>query len=84
MQMSEQRGAIESAKDLYRVRETEKNREREDDEGVLERLSDLSACAHDPPPSAYWRESLARESLTRARVERDHLNVLRQGASRDR
>ena len=61
MEMREQRVAIERTEELRRVRKTEKRREREDDEAVLERLGDLSACA--PRCSSHVRclhESLLR------------------------
>src|SRR5207237_4348047 len=78
MEMREQRVPIERAEELRRVRETEKRREREDDEAVLERLGDLSACAHYP---SLLRVLARRVGLARAGVERDDLHVLGQRAA---
>src|SRR6185503_14161283 len=81
VKVREKRVAIECAEDLSRVRKTQKSREREDDEAVLESLLDRWACAHERPSLACWRESLG---LPRAGVERDDLDVLGKRAARDR
>ena len=60
-QMREKRVAVQRSEDLRRVRKAEKSGEREDDEAVLERLSDLRARpARGPPHVRCLHTSLLR------------------------